>query len=326
MPLEQPQLRPSIGGVPVPGAVSLEIDAVGYFSAARFRIGFALGAGPSTTIGYFSGLGLQMITIEAALNGFGYVTLLTGQIDNILVDLLTNSVVLSGRDLSARLIDAEISETFANQTASQIATSIAGRHQLAANVTATSTPVGQYYELDHARNALGVHASATTEWNLLTLLAQAENFALSVTGTTLNFGPPQPGVAVAVTRQNFIGLSFDVAAGLPTGTTVKSWNSRNKMAVSGTAGSGANTTLIRPNLTAAQAQTMAENHLATLGGHGTLLTGTMPADVTLMPGMQLAFSGTNSPFDQTYTVTSVSRSLRGRSGFIQTVRANAVPS
>lgn len=321
LPVEQPQLRLSIAGVPVPGAVSLEIESVAYFAADRFRIGFAMGAAAFTNAGYFAGLGLQTITIEAALGGFGYVTLLTGQIDNVRIDLLTNTAELCGRDLSARLIDTEISETFANQTSSQIASTIAARHQLTANVTATQTIVGQYYELDHARNALAAHSRATTEWNLLTELAEIENFVVSVTGTTLNFGPAVAGQPVFVTPRSFIALNLDVATTIPMSARVKSWNTRQKTVVSQSAGSGAGTTLIRPNLTVAQAQSLAANHLATLRQHGMFLIGTMPADLTLMPGMQLVLSGTESALDRTYGVSAMSRALDGRTGFTQTVLA-----
>ena len=321
MLVEQPQLLPSIGGVPVPGSVALEINSVAYFAADRFRIVFAIGAAPFTTTAYFSALGLQEITISASLDGLGYVTLLVGQIDNVRIDLLANTATLTGRDLSARLIDTEIAETFANQTASQIATTVAARHQLTTNVSATTTPVGQYYELDHARSALGLNSRMTTEWNLLSALAQIEDYGLSVVGNTLNFGPPPAVEVVPVTPENFISISLDIAAALPQMSTVQSWNCRNKNVVSGTQGSGAGTTMIRPNLTAAQAQTMAMNHLATLSQHGTILTGTMPADLSLAPGMQLVLSGTYSLFDQSYVVQSISRRLQANSGFSQMIKA-----
>jgi len=105
---------------------------------------------------------------------------------------------------------------------------------------------------------------------------------------------------------------------------VKSWNIRNKTTVSASAGSGAGTTIIRPNLSAAQAQTLAMNHLATLAQHGTILIGTMPADVTLAPGKQLVLTGTDSALDQTYTIVAMSRTLQGKSGFMQTIRAFAL--
>ena len=321
LPVEQPQLRVSIGGVVVPGAIETEIESVAYFAADRFRIGFAIGAAAFTTIAYFLGLGLETITIEAALSGFGYSTLLVGQIDNIQIDILENKAILTGRDLAARLIDTELSETFVNQTASQIAVTIAQRHQLTPNVTTTEALTGQYYQLDHARTALGVNARVTTEWNLLSTLAQAENFQLSVVGEALNFGPLPLSVPLLLTVQDFIALTFDSAASLPGGTVVKSWNCRSKKAIAQSKGAGLMTTLVRPNLTQTQAQALAMNHLATLAQHAVILLGTMPGDLVVMPGMQIELSGTNSTLDQTYTIMEVSRTIDTRHGFLQRIRA-----
>jgi len=323
LPVEQPQLRFSVGGAVVPGAIALEIESVGYFAADRFHASFAMGAAASTTAVFFTSLGGETVNIEVAPSGFGFTSLLTGQIDNIRVDLLKNTATLSGRDLSARLIDTEITETFANQTASQIAVTIAARHQLAANVTATKTPVGQYYELDHARTALGLHARMTTEWNLLSALAEAENFVLSVTGTTLNFGPQPASASIFFTPQSFSDLVLDMTSALPAAARVKSWNSRQKSVVSGTQGSGVTTTLIRPNLTSVLAQDMAENHLAAIRQHGMVLYGTMPADISTMPGMTMVLAGTGSGFDQSYSIGAVARTLQARLGFTQRIYAFA---
>jgi hypothetical protein len=321
LPVEQPEVRFSIAGVPVPGAVSLELESVGYFAADRFRIGMALGAAPFTTAGYFSTLGVQTVTVEVAPSGLGYALLLTGQIDNIRIDYLRNLATLSGRDLSARLIDSESAETFVNHTSSQIAAILAARHGLNANVTPTSTPVGQYYEIDHARSGLGLNSRATTDWNLLTELALIENFDLSVTGMTLNFGPPVAAMQSFWTVQNFTALGLDVAVTLPKAATVKSWNSRQKVVVSETVGRGGTTTVIRPNLTTAQAQMVAQNHLKSLDRHGMILIGVMPGDVTTEPGTTFVLSGTNSAFDTTYSVSAVTRVLSPKEGFFQTVHA-----
>ncbi len=323
LPVEQPQLRISIGDVPVSGAIALEIESVAYFAADRFWIRFATGAAEFTSTPYFAELGNQTITIDVALSGFGFTNLLVGQIDNVRIDILANTATLTGRDLSARLIDTEISEAFVNQTASQIAQLIASRHQLTANVTATTTPVGQYYELDHARSTLGINSRTTTEWNLLSYLAQLENCELSVAGTALNFGPPTFSAPVLVVPGSFIELTLDIATNLPSSTIVKSWNSRSKAVFSKSEGVGLTTTIIRPNLTQVQAEQIAAGHLATLGQHGTVLVGTMPADVTMVPGMQMSLAGTNSDFDQNYIIAKISRMLDARSGFVQTVRAYA---
>jgi phage protein D len=322
LPVDQPAVQVAVNGNLLPGVKSLEVESVGYFAADRYRIGFA---SAPLGVSYFAALGVAEISIDVAAAGAGYVTLLTGQVDNIHADLQRKSVVLSGRDLSARLIDTEISQTFANRTSSQIAASIAAAHQLTANVTATKTPVGQYYELDHARSALTAHARVTTAWSLLTWLAEMENFDLSVTGTVLNFGPPVMPAPIFLTPQDFTALNLDIATTVPARATVKSWNSRQKAVIAQTAGSagGTSTTIIQPNLTPAQAIAMASTHLVGLARHTTILTAEMPGELSLMPASRIILGNTHSAFDQTYTVAVVTRSLSARRGFTQTIRAYA---
>ena len=324
--VEQPLLQVTIDGVIVPGASCAEIQSLAYFSADRFRVEFAIGADEAASTAYFAGLAAQTITVSVALGLSGFTTLLVGQIDNIRIDFLNNVAVLRGRDLSALMIDAEISETFVNQTSSQIAETIAARHGLAANVVATETPVGQYYEIDHARYALGVNARATTEWNLLCWLAQLENFGLSVSGWDFTFGPPVAGTPVVLGMTDLMSLTIDMATTIPGQTMVKSWNTRSKTVVSGSAGSsdGATTTLIRPNLSSAQAQAMAGAHLASLAQHGTVMIATMPGELSLTPNAQLALVGTDSTFDQAYTIEAITRTIDWQTGFTQAVRAYAI--
>jgi phage protein D len=320
LPINAPRVQAVIGGVDIPGVFYLTIDSLGYFAASRFSIGFALNDLVSSS--YFAALGAATIAISVA-EEIGFANLITGQIDNIRIDLLNKSAILSGRDLSARLIDAEIFETFNNQTSSQIADLIAGRFDLSPNITATSTPVGQYYELDHARNALALHSRSGTAWNLLSQLAQLEGFILSVTGTTLNFGPKPILAPVLLTPNSTMKLEFEIATTIPTAATVKSWNSRGKTAVSQTAGAYAGTVLIRPNLTAAQAGAVAADHLASLSQHGKIVTITMPGDANMVPAAQIIFSGAGAGLDQTYTVGAIRRSLDAERGFTQTLRAYA---
>ncbi len=324
MPFEQPRGRVSIDGVAVPGLVSLQVVAGGYFMAGRFRAGFALGADVAFGADYFSALTNQSVVIEAAPAGVGYNALLMGRVDSIRIDWLHRLVIVCGRDLTGLLIDTEIAESFVNQTASQIAVTIAGRHGLTPDVTSTAGLVGQYYQLDHARTALGVNARVTTEWDLLTALALAEGFVVSVAGDALNFGPPPAVMPVFLTPQNFMTMSFDMIVAMPGAVTAKSWNCRTKSVVAGTQGAGLTTTIIRPNLVQAQAERLAQGHLRMLGQHRMVLQGMMPGDVTLLPGMQIELAGTNSGLDQGYVVDAVTRRLDGKGGFFQDLMAHAV--
>ena len=101
----------------------------------------------------------------------------------------------------------------------------------------------------------------------------------------------------------------------------------NRVVTGGASTGGARpTTLVRPNLTAAQADALAGAHLATLASHGTILTATMPGELMLMPNAEIVLGGTNSAFDQSYIFEAVSRSIDGGRGFVQLVRAHAATS
>jgi hypothetical protein len=163
---------------------------------------------------------------------------------------------------------------------------------------------------------------------MLSALAQTENFILSVTGTTMNFGPLVAGVPARLTPQNCIGLSLDLASTIPRRATVKSWNTRNKTVVAQTAGTadGGSTTLIRPNLTSSQASDLATNHLAVLTQHQTILRAEIPGELSLTPTSPVFLSGTNTGLDQIYVIDAITRSIDARNGFIETIRAHALAS
>ena len=326
MQVNLPQVRVVAGDVVLPNVIAVKIDTQSYFSAGRFSVEIALDTGFSTLIEQIRSLDLQTVTVDIAEAGAGFIAAFIGQIDNVRYDALNRVASLSGRDLSARFIDSQIAQTFVNQTSSQVVALLAARRQLEVNVTATTTPVGQYYELDHTRTAQGSNPRASTEWNLLCWLAQIEGFVLSMSGTTLNFGPAQAGIPVSMSSANFSALQLDTGTAIPNCTTVLSWNTREKMVISQTAGdpSGLAASIIRPNLTAATADSIAANYLRSLSQHVTVMSGTMPGDLVLQPGALIALAGTQTAFDLTYEIVSMKRVVDARKGFIQMVRGYAV--
>ncbi len=323
MQIETPLVRPTIGGQILDGLMAAEIESVGFQAASQFKLVFAMSTNPRFGLAYFATLGPQDVTIDISVSGSGFIEFFSGHIDNILLDVRQNSATLLGRDRVAQLIDTDVAEIFSNLTASQIANNIAAGHQLTSNVTPTSTPVGQYYKIDHARTALFQHSPFSTEWNLLVSLAKIEGFQISVTGDRLNFGPPASNQPAVISTSRFSDITFDLATSLPASVNVKSWNTRNKMVVNGAVGAGSGPTLIRPNLSSSQAQNVASNHLSYLNRQQTMLTGRMPGELTLDVGDQILITGTQSELDQPYTLCSVVRRIDGTDGFWQQIRAYA---
>jgi len=324
LPLERPGARILINGEPLGGLVALEVQAPGPFMAGRFRAVFAMGDAPCLSISMYSKLGLVPTTLEVSTNSLSYTSLLKGFTENIRIDVRKNIAILSGRDITSMMIDSEISETFVNQTASEVAFIIATRHGLVPNITVTEQRVGQYYQIDHTRTGLNVGSRSTTEWNLLCRLADAEGFLVSVTDGVLNFGPASSSSIRTVTPDKFIDLDVDYLTALPKMVAVRSWNSSEKAAIQETAGSGPITNIVMPNMKSGLAKNTAVNYLSLMRQHQKILRGKMRGNTDLELGSNLMLTGTNSDLDDTYVVTSLRHRLNEHEGFVQMVQAYAV--
>ena len=329
-----PRLRVQANGAVVPGAFEAEVTNNCHYAADRFRLGLALSADPTRGGAWWADQDVVLIDIAISLGG-DYVNLVHGRVDAIEIDSSNDAVRATGRDLSADLIEARAQGTFANQTSSDIATVLAGRHQLSADVEKTTTPVGRYWQLDHDSLVLNGFARVTTEWDLLVKLAQYEGFAVWVQGTTLHFratdasAPPTVLLAAALS-----GLRMERSLNLAqcVQVTVKSWHSRaaqsyTQIASSGqvnTAGSKTQSYIyVVPNLTPDLALRLAERRLAELTRHERVIVAEMPGELSLAPGRSILLQGSNTAFDRTYRIDSLVRRLDMAHGFTQRLRAHS---
>jgi phage protein D len=262
-----------------------------------------------------------------------------GQADSIHIDPIRNTIEIDGRDLTARLLDARSQETFANQTASEIARTLAARHSLTAVVTATTTLAGRYYGAEHDRITLGQFSRATTEWDLLTFLAAREGFEVFVTGQSLYFqASTQSAAPLVLAPSDCMSLSLERALTLARDieVTVKSWNTRQQAAFTQTArsspqgqrgGSPQRIVVVRPNLQPNDALQLAQRILADLSSHERVVHVELPGEVTLTPRSRVTLSGTGTDFDQTYYVAELDRHFSLAHGFTQRLRLkNANPA
>ncbi len=324
-----PRLSVLVNGVPLLGAIEASVSSTGFFSADWFRVRAAL-AGDAFV---WAAETKVFVDVRMALSPLGpFVGMVQGNADLVEIDPIAGTLLLEGRDLSAGLIEARTQETFANRTSSEIATILAGRHGLAANVWPTATPAGRYWELEHDSLTLNVAGRATTEWDLLVSLARREAFDLWVSGTTLNFVPRDDGAVPAVVPMASVeslrlerALTFagDIIV------TVKSWHSRagevcvrTARTARGAASSRAYVYVV-PNLTPDAAQTYADNALAELTRHELVASIEMPGELLLSPRMPILLQGTGTIFDTVLRVDEVERRLHATRGFTQLVRARA---
>ena len=335
-----PTARVLVNGQHVPGVTEAEVIANSHYAAATFRVALAVDAVGAPPAPFWAATTDALVDLQFSLDGTGFVSLIQGAVDSVVLDPIGGTLQIEGRDLTAALIETRTQETFSNRTSSEIATILAQRHDLTPVVTATTTSVGRYYQNEHDRITLDQFSHATTEWDLLVFLAREEGFDVFVQGTSLYFQPPtgstipplvvQPDMLIGLALQRSLTLARDIEV------TVKSWNSRQKnsftqtaraaaLAPSGSAGAPPSPpqqyVYVRPNLTPNQALQFAQRRLAELSSHERTITLQMPGELSLTPQNTLLLDGTGTGFDQLYMIDVIERSLDWRGGFRQRIRA-----
>lgn len=314
-------------GVKVPGLLDVEIGQNSFLAANRYRARFSLSA---SGYGIWSGDDIEL-DIRFQLGG-AETSMIVGPVDRVAVDPARGEVLVEGRDLTAGFIEARTQENFENQTSSGIATILAARQGLVPAVTPTSTLVGRNFQNDHAQTTLDQHARVTTEWDLLTRLAEHEGFDVWVQGRVLYFAPAlavEP--ALIVTPQNCLSMRLERTLSLSSNVSVavKSWDCRGAQAIVQTANGGdggtANYVMVRPNMTADAAQSLAQRIFVQMSQQARCIEIEMPGDLTTLPRAALAVAGTGTDFDGVYVVASVERRLSFEHGFTQTLEARVPP-
>lgn len=348
--VRRPLVQALQDGQPLAGLIRAEVENNSYYQADSFHLEFAASAAPP---GWWDVEPPWLLDVQFSLNAAAsWTSLLIGEVNHMVMNLQTGTLLVDGHDLSSRLIESPTQEAFVNQTSSQVATILAGRHNLSAQVTPTSTLVGRYYEGDHVRDTANQFSRTTTEWDLLIYLAQREGFDVFVSGTTLHFEPitspdSNPFVvrwdhASAIPRMNITTLQMQRSLTLAKDIEVwvRSWSSqrgkgfvrksrasgtRRASAVSGNSSGSSNTTqrytYVRPNLTEAAAQALANQIAADLTRHERVLEIQMPGELALTARNLVQLTGTSTSFDQTYYISELRRSLSFHEGFRMSIRA-----
>lgn len=351
----QPRGAVKLNGELVAGWVDLEVTNNAYYSADTFRCRFAGALLPtdrnavwfSEQQDMFVELFIGFPPNAASFSASDLESFIYGQVDHITIDPVTNTIEVDGRDLTRVFIDTKTTQKWPNQTSSQIAAQLAKAHGLNSSITATTTKVGKYYEIDHVNMA-----DERSEWDILTYLADLEGFKVWVRGQTLYFRPaPDPASTqpyqivyqVATTssgpKANFEGVKFKRALTVSRGIQVKirSWNKKfakgftvsypsNVKTIkvgSSTVGAGAQIySRTIPNLTQDQAIQRAQKWYEQIVAHEMKLEGlTIPGDNNLDTTSLIQLSGTGTAFDQLYYPDSITRRLDFDGGYEMTVDA-----
>jgi phage protein D len=331
--------------MPLEGTFEARVVSNNYYSPDRFSIRLLRGSARNGLSDYLSLPEATTFNILISLDaGANFISLLTGHGDNLICDYHSGNMRIDGRDLSASFQNTPASGVFANQTSSEIATTLAGRHGLACAAVPTPTMAGRYYHGENSQIAYNQFNQASTEWDLLVFLARCENYDIFVSGNVLYFQPTAIASTVSallrakdlisLKLRRRLRLSGDIVA------SVKSWNSKQSTAIVQTAVSrrlsyasaagplGASPTqqyyLVRPNLSATDAAKFAQNQVQELSRHEQCIEFSMPGELSLMARTTFLLQGTNSDFDQIYQIDSIERAFSPSSGFLQHVSAHSI--
>lgn len=347
-------------GLPVNGErvdawIDFDLDNNSFYSADTFRCKFAGGLLPTDRNAiWFSNQQDMFVELFIGFppdpNNYTSSDLqswIYGQVDNIDVDPVTNTIEVDGRDLTRVFIDTKTTQKWPNQTSSQIATQLAQSHGLTPVVTATTMKVGKYYEIDHVNMS-----DERSEWDILNYLADQEGFKVWVRGQSLYFQAPtdpatatpyqivyQVGTTSAGPKANFENLKMKRALTVSRGIQVKirSWNKKYakgftvsypssvktiKVGSSSVGAGGQIYSKTVANLTQDQALQYAQNWYQQLIAHEMKLEGLdMPGDNNLDITSVIQFSGTGTAFDQQYFPDSIHRSMSFNGGYDMVVSA-----
>jgi len=275
--------------------------------------------------------------------------MMVGEADDVQVDLLAARVMISGRDNTSKFIDNSTTEKFPNKTSSYIVTQFAKQQGLNPVVTATTTIVGTFYE-----NQQTLLSREVTQWDLMTFLAQQENFVLFVRNNDLVFEPRQTtsqnpyilkyapptiiqasptfnGMALSISRSTTLAKDVQVTVKVPynpkTGkafSVTKKATHRKRSYLKDVPEPSKvvqKFSYIFPGLTPEQASQRAQQLLQNITIHEVNLTASMPGDNVLKKDSLIQLTGTNTSLDQFYYADQVDRQLSISEGYSMTISA-----
>ena len=277
---------------------------------------------------------------------------MTAIVDSIVINRFpAGTVTITGRDLTAKLIDAKTANRYGNMTASQAVTQIAELFNLTPEVTRTTTPIGKFQNDQYASMA-----GSVAYWDLVTDWANQEGFDCYVSGTTLYFGPAQaetdtsPWIFYAkddgqgrywanvksMTLTRNANLSKDITVTVishssKTGRSIKATASRAGTRVpSSSRNSDASTVdnylFRRPGMTQAQAQNWANAELQAITNFEREFTVSLEGDANLHTRKKILIQGTGTDFDTSYYIRTISRVWNRTDGFSMTITGKNIPS
>ena len=319
--MRHPKVEALAAGAALPGVIGAEVESRST-AAARFRVRIMDSAVALAMLGDPT----VQIAVRVIVDGTS-ARLVLGRTDTLTREPLQGVIELEGRDLAALLIDSRPQELFVNQTAGEIAESLAQAVGLTCVAETANITVGRLYGSERDRLALPRFARATTAWDQLALLAAAEGLRVWVDGQVLNLRADGGGspVPLDVGATSSVRLIWQPAIARGVEVAVASWGTRLAQSNEAQAGQpgGVQHRIVRPNLAQAEAQALATQAHAEVTRHERAIEVTMPGELAMRAGGSVRFMGV-AGWDGLWQVASLRRTVDVRGGFRQFVRLEQV--
>ena len=355
-----------VDGVIAVGVVSIDVENNSHQQADTFNVELSMAAQVEPhDLRWWSGQKSLPVEIYVGYpsNPLAYgkddlTLLITGKADEIEFDFLAQTMRISGRDLTSRLVDNKRSLSFItlpiepSNVVSQIAVSVG----LVPHVVATGISVGAYTQIVQS-----LIDSKSTLWDVVCKLAQVVDYRVYVRGNGLYFEPKaletdnpylltwQAGTAgFASPSFNGISLKFSLntQAARDIHVTVLSPSVKGKHVVEASSqktrkgakakdeaaadGSGSAEPPLeyryfsKSGLTQQEVQVRAEARAKQLAQHEMNMSCELPGDPELTTERMVQVSGTNTAYDQFYYPATISHSLSQDGGYKMSVSAKNI--
>ena len=347
--LKRPRVQVLTAGTVVPGLVHATMTSTNNFQCDTFELEFALWDDPKFGPSFFDVDQLDVdiqVSIAVGNQKDNFRSILLGTTDRINIRWFQGVATLTGRDKTSLFLDAKTNQTFQNLTSSQVIEQlILGHPGISGEIDVTTTKVGAYYAHSQTQNATGEFTKASTEWQLITFLAQQEGFDVWVKGNTLHFkqqilqdptpwtinlAKPHHKPYEAVHLANVI-KDIDLERNLSVAKDVKvilqSWNSNSGKVMTGQFGSASKTAQVftrqaPPNMTQ-DALTKRANSLALeISKNERVISWREPAaDDRFTPRNMVQIVNSGTSFDQMYYIQKITRTYSRDGGLEMDVSA-----
>lgn len=351
-PVSVPTVRPlvvtvKLNGQALPGVKSVKVTNSAHPSSDTFSVTIALQNQPASS--NLAALGANRsdeIEIILGIQGGASQSVITGAVDHVDARMLSQTATLTGRDYSAPFLDHRTVETFQNQTASDVASTLSARRGLTAQVTPTKTPLGTGVDGANTRTTGG-----QTEWDLLSGLARDEDFDVFVRGQNLIFRPavdpvggaytviwvppPAPGLPPACPVKDLrlgfrpplargievTSISHDSSTGKVSQTTVTTPATGKPGNAEAKVGGAQQYTVDQPGRSSDQTNNQANKFASDFAMWTRSIEIDLPGDPALSSDRPLVLSGTGSPWDQPYAVDTIEWSYTYTDGLTMSIKA-----